>query len=54
MMFNGQVNGNNGHTAAADAGGGRKKIRRPCSALQMKNLSILWQSRATSHTEHYA
>lgn len=25
MMFNGQVNGNNGHTAAADAGGGRKK-----------------------------
>ena len=24
MMFNGQVNGNNGHTAAADAGGGRK------------------------------
>ena len=22
MMFNGQVNGNNGHTAAADAGGG--------------------------------
>lgn len=24
MMFNGQVNGNNGHTAAASAGGGRK------------------------------